>query len=39
MAGLATNIPSYISEVNNTIASLSTGYKVNEVDLSDFKTF
>lgn len=39
MAGLATNIPSYISEVNNTIASLSSGYKVNEVDLSMFKTY
>ena len=39
MAGLATNIPSYISEVNNTISSLSAGYKVNEVDLSAFKTF
>lgn len=39
MAGLATNIPSYISEVNNTISTLSAGYKVNEVDLSAFKTF
>jgi hypothetical protein len=39
MAGLATNIPSYISEVNNTISTLSAGYKVNEVNLSDFKTF
>jgi hypothetical protein len=39
MAGLATNIPSYISEVNNTISTLSVGYKVNEVNLSDFKTF
>jgi hypothetical protein len=39
MAGLATNIPSYINEVNNTIASLSNGYKINEVDLSGFKMY
>ena len=39
MAGLATNIPSYINEVNNTISSLSSGYKLNEVDLSMFKQF
>ena len=39
MAGLATNIPSYINEVNNTIASLSSGYKINEVDLSGFKMY
>ena len=39
MAGLATNIPSYINEVNNTISSLSSGYKVNEVDLSGFKMY
>ena len=39
MAGLATSIPSYINEVNNTIASLSSGYKVNEVDLSGFKMY
>ncbi len=38
-AGVGTSIPSYINEVNNTISSLSAGYKVNEVDLSDFKTF
>jgi hypothetical protein len=38
-AGLGTNIPSYINEVNNTIASLSSGYKVNEVDLSGFKMY
>jgi hypothetical protein len=38
-AGLATNIPSYINEVNNTISSLSSGYKVNEVDLSGFKMY
>ena len=38
-AGLATNIPSYISEVNNTISSLTSGYKVNEVDLSGFKMY
>lgn len=39
MAGLATNIPSYINEVNNTIASLTPGYKVNEVSLSNFKQY
>ncbi len=39
MAGLATNIPSYINEVNNTISSLSSGYKMNEVDLSGFKMY
>ena len=39
MAGLATNIPSYINEVNDTISSLSSGYKVNEVDLSGFKMY
>jgi hypothetical protein len=39
MAGLGTNIPSYITEVNNTISSLSSGYKVNEVDLSGFKMY
>ena len=39
MAGLATNIPSYITDVNNTISSLSSGYKVNEVDLSGFKMY
>jgi len=38
-AGLATNIPNYINEVNNTISSLTNGYKVNEVDLSGFKQF
>jgi hypothetical protein len=38
-AGLGTNIPSYINEVNNTITSLSSGYKVNEVDLSGFKMY
>jgi len=38
-AGLGTNIPSYINEVNNTISSLSSGYKVNEVDLSGFKMY
>jgi len=38
-AGLATNIPSYINEVNNTISSLTSGYKVNEVDLSGFKMY
>ena len=39
MAGIGTNIPSYINDVNNTIASLSAGYKVSEVDLSGFKTY
>jgi hypothetical protein len=39
MAGLGTNIPSYINEVNNAITSLSNGYKVNEVDLSGFKMY
>jgi len=39
MAGLGTNIPSYINEVNNTITSLSSGYKLNEVDLSGFKMY
>jgi hypothetical protein len=38
-AGLGTNIPSYINEVNNTIASLTNGYKINEVDLSGFKMY
>lgn len=37
--GLATNIPSYINEINNTISSLTTGYKVNEADLSMFKIY
>ena len=37
--GISTSIPSYINEVNNTISSLSSGYKVNEVDLSQFKTY
>ena len=39
MAGLATSIPSYITDVNNVISSLSSGYKVNEVDLSGFKMY
>jgi hypothetical protein len=39
MSGLGTNIPSYLTEVNNTITSLSSGYKVNEVDLSGFKMY
>ena len=39
MSGLATSVPSYITDVNNTISSLSSGYKVNEVDLSQFKTY
>ena len=39
MSGLATSVPSYITEVNNAITSLSSGYKVNEVDLSGFKMY
>jgi hypothetical protein len=39
MAGLATNIPSYMKEVNDTIASLTVGYKVTEADLSAFATY
>ena len=38
-AGLATNVPSYINEVNNTIASLTPGYRVNEYNLSSFKQY
>jgi len=38
-SGMSTNIPNYISDVNNTISSLSSGYKVNEVDLSGFKMY
>lgn len=38
-AGVGTNIPNYISEINNTIASLTSGYKVSEVDLSGFKQY
>jgi hypothetical protein len=38
-AGLATNVPSYINEINSTIASLTPGYKVNEFDLSNFKQY
>lgn len=38
-AGLATNIPSYINEINNTIASMTVGYKVTEADLSAFATY
>ena len=37
--GISTSVPSYINEVNNVISSLSSGYKVNEVDLSQFKTY
>jgi hypothetical protein len=39
MAGLATNIPNYLNEVNSTITSLTSGYKVNVVDLSSFKQY
>jgi len=38
-AGLATNVPSYITDVNNTIASMTSGYKVTEADLSGFKMY
>ena len=37
--GISTSIPSYIDEVNNVISSLSSGYKVNVVDLSKFKMY
>lgn len=39
MAGLGTNVPSYINEVNNTITSLTPGYKINEYNLSNFKQY
>jgi hypothetical protein len=39
MAGLATNIPNYLNEVNSTIVSLTPGYKLNEVDLSNFRQY
>jgi len=38
-AGLATNVPSYINEVNSTLNSLTPGYKVSEVSLSNFKQY
>ena len=38
-AGLATLLPNYISDINNTLTTLSSGYKVNEFDLSAFKNF
>ena len=38
-AGIATNIPSYINDINNTIASLSPGYKLSEANLSKFKNY
>lgn len=38
-SGLSTNIPNYISDINNTISSLSVGYKLTEVNLSGFKTY
>lgn len=38
-AGLATNVPSYITDINNTIASMTSGYKVTEADLSGFKMY
>ncbi len=40
MAGLATNIPSYINEINNVIVSFgSNNYKVDTADLSMFKMY
>lgn len=38
-SGISTNIPHYIADINNTILSLSSGYKLKEADLSAFKTF
>ena len=35
--GWCTPIHAYLSDINNVISSLSTGYKLNEVDLSGFK--
>lgn len=36
--GLGTFLPAQINEINNTISSLSSGgYKVNEIDLTNFK--
>lgn len=37
--GLATLLPNYITDINNTIASLSPGYKLSEANLSKFKLF
>jgi hypothetical protein len=40
MAGLATNIPNYINEINDVIVSFgSSNYKVNTADLSMFKMY
>lgn len=39
MAGLATNIPNYITDINSTIASLSPGYKLSEANLNSFKMY
>ena len=38
-AGVGTSIPNYITEINDVITSMSTGYKLKEADLSAFKTF
>ena len=38
-AGVATLLPSYISDINSTIAALSSGYKITEADLSSYKTY
>ena len=37
--GLATLLPNYITDINNTLASLSPGYKLNEANLTKFKVF
>ena len=38
-AGIGTSISNYITEINDTISSMNTGYKLKEADLSAFKTF
>jgi len=38
-AGLGTNIPNYIKDINSIIASLSPGYKLSEANLAGFKTY
>lgn len=38
-AGVATLLPNYISDINSTIAALSSGYKITEADLSSYKTY
>jgi len=40
MAGLSTNIPNYINEINDVIVSFgSNNYKVNTADLNIFKMY